>query len=269
MTAAHLPTALQLCRAAGWNQVGKDWRRLMATEPDGCFVAIDRSQAIGTVTTTRYGRELGWIGMMLVDEAYRRRGVATSLMQHSLNYLRSQHVECVKLDATPTGERVYQKLGFQKEWSFHRWMRAPRKNGCETTKNIGSTVALPPSVLQLDATSFGVDRSVYLRHLCEDSVVTVQEDCGFGMLRPGFLASYLGPVCATTPRVAKSIIDELIDRSTNTIYWDIPGPNTHAEQLADKLGFVPVRILTRMTRGSMATTHDVSLQYALADPATG
>ncbi len=123
-TTEDIPAALTLCRIAGWNQLTEDWKRLLDYEPDGCFAAETEGRLVGTVTTTRYGSGLAWIGMMLVHPDYRRRGIATMLMERSLEYLQDRGVRCIKLDATPEGQHVYEQLGFSAEWSMRRWTRA-------------------------------------------------------------------------------------------------------------------------------------------------
>ena len=117
MTENDLTAVDELRRIAGWRQTIEDWRRLLTLEPKGCFVTTQGDAAIGTVTTTRYGTELAWIGMMLVHPEHRRKGIATQLMKCVLEYLRSYGVQCVKLDATPAGRPLYEKLGFQAESS--------------------------------------------------------------------------------------------------------------------------------------------------------
>ena len=83
----HLPTALRLTEQSQWNQTERDWRRLLQPPPRGCFGAFLDGQLIGTVTTVVYSTELAWIGMMLVDPNYRRRGLGTRLMQKVLEHL--------------------------------------------------------------------------------------------------------------------------------------------------------------------------------------
>ena len=39
MTGDDVPAGLALSRQAGWNQTEADWRRALALQPDGCFVA--------------------------------------------------------------------------------------------------------------------------------------------------------------------------------------------------------------------------------------
>jgi len=161
-TTDDIPAALELCRISGWNQLAVDWERLLAYEPAGCFVAESDDRLVGTVTTTRYGIRLAWIGMMLVHPDYRRRGIATKLMNRSLEYLQDCGVECIKLDATPEGQHVYEKLGFTAEWSLRRWTRL----GTSRVDSEGPdhpSPSLDTSTLQafyeLDRRGFGVDRS--------------------------------------------------------------------------------------------------------------
>src|SRR5687767_195790 len=101
LTKANLKAADQLRQLAGWNQMPEDWARLLALEPDGCFVATEDTKVIGTVTTTTFEQQLAWIGMMLVHPDYRRRGIGTALMQRAFDHLREGGITCIRLDATP------------------------------------------------------------------------------------------------------------------------------------------------------------------------
>ncbi len=266
LTTGHVDSALQLCREAGWNQLRADWLRLLRHEPDGCFAAIRDGQLVGTLTTTCYGEDLAWIGMMLVHPDHRRQGIALSLMRHGIDYLRTKRVRCIKLDATPAGAHVYRKLGFEEEWTFHRWCRegtnAPPRAESNACPNLSE------AVLELDRRGFGADRGDYLRRLGQDSQVCVTPT-GFGMARPGFLATYLGPVCAATVGEAETIIGKLCAAPVDRMFWDIPETNREVARLADSFGFVPGRQLTRMRLGRELSPPDLKLQFALAGPATG
>jgi ribosomal protein S18 acetylase RimI-like enzyme len=253
----------ELVQQAGWNQLRDDWLRVLRYEPQGCLAAIVDKHLIGTVTTTTYGKDLGWIGMMLVHPDFRRRGIASELMRRSIAYLRDKQVECIKLDATPTGQIVYEKLGFAAEWKFHRWELAANQ--------LASTVHPNPSMhpdYALDRLAFGADRSALLNQLDRASF-TVSVHGGYGMLRTGRRASYLGPVVASTIDIAEPIIRTFLSLVVGGVFWDIPGPNIAAQTIAKQLGFQPVRELTRMKLGDMSTTPNMLLQYAIAAPETG
>lgn len=266
LTEDDIPIALGLCRSAGWNQLHADWSRLIKYEPTGCFAAKLDDQIVGTVTTTRYGTDLAWIGMMLVDERFRRRGVATELINASLSYLRDARARCIKLDATPAGHPVYERLGFKREGTFHRWARdsktAPRWNPPQAA---GS---LRDSHLQLDKSAFAADRSEWLARTAQVSHVATHGN-SFGLARAGFLANYLGPVVGDTRSDTKQVVSELLSRLSGQTFWDVPPDNPAAAELANSFGFQPVRELARMRIGSMAVRPAMHLQFALSDPGTG
>src|SRR3712207_5358548 len=92
LTENDVPAAMRLKELANWNQTERDWRRLLELEPHGCFAACIENRIVATTTTTTYGTDLAWIGMVLVDPQYRRRGIATRLMHTALDYLRAKKV---------------------------------------------------------------------------------------------------------------------------------------------------------------------------------
>jgi GNAT superfamily N-acetyltransferase len=266
MTSEHIEFALQLCREAGWNQTGDDWRRLVDLEPHGCFVARDQGELAGTITTIQHGNELAWIGMMLVHPLHRRRGVATALMQYSIELLRGRGISCIKLDATPAGELVYSKLGFDIEWEFQRWRRDGNDGGFYFTSLNRQALDVPQ--LELDRLAFATDRSQLLQLLSHQSVVR-SINSSYGMLRSGYLAAYLGPLVADNPQDAERLVAELCCQTESTIFWDIPASNRRAVELARSLGFFPVRDLKRMKLGQLGRQPRIDWQYALADPSVG
>lgn len=265
ITEDDITAADRLRQQAGWNQRPSDWLRLLRYQPNGCFVAESGGDIVGTVTTTSYERELGWIGMMLVDPEFQRQGIATALMTQALKFLNGAGIRCIKLDATPAGQHVYERLGFQPEWTFHRWTRAGRQEAKPRAVN-GLPIAFEPG--DLDQAAFGVSRKSYLDLLRPEARLVADND-GFGMLRSGQNADYLGPVTAESPEAASRIVSKLLPQTENKVYWDIPGPNVAAAELARSLGFEPVRDLTRMWTGQKLLRPEISLQYALADPGTG
>lgn len=95
MTPDDIPAALGLCRLAQWgNQTVRDLGRLLCLTPNGCFVGeasvadgVRRCrQAVATITTTPHGRNLGWIGMLLVHPSLRSMQLFR-ILSYSLNPL--------------------------------------------------------------------------------------------------------------------------------------------------------------------------------------
>lgn len=218
-----LPDLLRLSEAAGWNQTAEDWLRLLQLEPEGCFGIAADGKIAASATVIAYGRDLAWIGMVLTLPEYPGRGFATRLMERCLGYCRQRGISTVRLDATEQGRPVYARLGFVAEYEVQRrqgWLEAQE--------------ARPAAFdYELDRLAFGADG----RRLLERT----------GCARPGRVASYIGPVTARSPEEARETI--LHCGVSGACFWDVPCANPAALELAESLGFQPVRRLMRMRRG--------------------
>jgi len=279
MTDGDLPAADELRRLAGWNQTPEDWQRLLGLEPRGCFVAVQKGEVVGTVTTTAYGQALAWIGMMLVHPEHQRRGIGTRLMRQALQYLQGQSVKCVKLDATPAGQPVYERLGFVPESTLTRCRRVAvgetEYQKAETSGAKDLTDADWSAVVKIDTVAFGAPRSRLLRSLAQDSRAVLVWPAegpvvGWGMVRPGVNADYLGPLVCSSVEGSLSLAAALLGRVTsNAVIWDVPDQHELAAATAQRLGFVPLRPLTRMCFGTDSVAGNLRAQFAIADPAVG
>jgi ribosomal protein S18 acetylase RimI-like enzyme len=136
LTRTDLPFADTVRALAGWNQTVDDWRRLLRHAPTGCFLAEWNGAPAGTATTTVYGRDLAWIGMVLVHPDYRRRGIGWALLQRCVEHLQERGVRCIKLDATPLGKTMYDRLGFRDEWTLSRWVGSGRALSCVVGRGV-------------------------------------------------------------------------------------------------------------------------------------
>lgn len=270
---------LSLSTLAGWNQTLADWQRLLLDAPQGCFCIRDQGRVIATVTTTRYQRSLGWIGMMLVHPDYRRRGLATRLMRVAIEHLTEQGVCTLRLDATPQGRPLYEQLGFRVLQTWSRCLVAdsqipsvaPAEDLPNSLPAVG-TIRLDDRSLALDRQAFGADRSALLTRLAADSQ-TLIDPGGYAMLRPGRTAWHLGPVIARDPDAAERLVQTLLTPRPGPVMWDMPGDHPSAAGLANRLGFQPIRTLYRMT---LRVGEDIpplfdqpDRIYAFADPALG
>ncbi len=272
LRACDVSSAQSLVEIAGWNQLPADWLRLLTREPRGCFKATAAGRLLGTVTTIVYGTELAWIGMMLVHPDARRQGIGTQLMRHAIDSLLAQGVKSIALDATPAGRPLYEQLGFKVSAEWQRWSRvtgegisaAPSQEEVE----LASVHSLVSSHRELDYSAFGVDRWSWIERLAEVSHV-VASGHGFGLLRTGRTANYLGPVIADDAAQAEILIQGLLQRPLGPCLWDVPPGNAPAESLAKQFGFQPARVLYRMWLHQPCPTGQPSSVFAICDPATG
>ena len=270
--------ALSLCRLAGWNQTRDDWQRLWALATEGCFVAEWEDEPVGTVTTTSYGTDLAWIGMMLVHPDHRRKRIGRALMKEALDHLRSKQVRCIKLDATPLGKKVYDQLGFREEWTFTRWacQRVGEVKGSPHFRVRRWRNADWEVLRQLDCAAFGVDRSRLLSRLHDGISRSLLDESptgrinGSGFVRNGALAVYFGPLVATSLAAAGPLVKSLLaPLRGRAVFWDIPDAQEGMAEVAKQLGFAPQRQLTRMFLGENTCPGQPEKIFALAGPEVG
>ena len=279
MTEGDVPAADELRRLAGWNQTLEDWRRMLRLEPRGCFVAVQNGEVVGTVTTTTHGQALAWIGMMLVHPEHQRRSIGTRLMRLALEYLQGRGVKCVKLDATPAGRPLYEKLGFVSQWTLTRCRRLAEdetqypESAASKARDLAD--ADWDAVDEIDAVAFGAPRDRLLRSLAQDSRAGLVWPAqgrvvGWGMLRPGANDDYLGPLVCSSAEGSLSLVAALLGKAgRHAVIWDVPDQNESAKTTAQRFGFVPLRPLTRMCLGLSPVADNPQAQFAIADPAVG
>lgn len=271
---SDIPAALRLKELAQWNQTENDWLRLLRLEPSGCFCATIDGDVVATTTTTTYGHELAWIGMVLVDPKLRRLGIATKLMGVALEYLTKAGVTTIKLDATPAGHSVYENLGFKAESLIERW------EGIAGTRAVtGSTMdtAALREALAFDRHAFGAERSKLIEMLIEDCYVTpliaTAADgrlTGYALARQGSAAVYLGPLLATGAAAATSLLDGLLGQMPGQrVYLDMNTGFEGSRKILTKRGFVKQRDLIRMSYGKESKAGSSPSIFAIAGPEIG
>lgn len=280
LTVNDIAAADQLRALAGWNQTEKDWRRFLDLGQAKCFGAFQKETLIGTVSAIAYENDLAWIGMMLVHPDYRRMGIGSGLMRQAIDWIKGRGGQCIKLDATPAGQLVYQTMGFVPETNLRRWQ------GTEIERQSGSPVRRQsqaqelqkedwPSILEMDLAAFGVDRSELLQSLVGEArcALVIHNEGGIaalGALRAGSHADYIGPVLGRNKQAGRILIENLLARAgTRLVAWDIPDENSEAQAIACSLGFKPARPFCRMRLGRASFAAQLQLQFAIADPSLG
>ncbi len=258
MTTDDLPLGLRLTRQAGWNQIEADWRRFMNMEPEGCFVAEFDGSPAGTTTTCVFGRQVAWVAMVLVDKDMRGRGIGTRLLKHALDYLTGRKIETVRLDATPAGRPIYEKLGFVAEYELARFegmvndLQLPiEKSKIESRK---SKIVFS-DLIEFDHLMTGTNRAKMLGRLFDEypeqiRIVRQRDELeGFITMRPGANATQVGP-CIATADAGPSLLADALDRCEGKpVFVDVPLGNGYAVGIAQSSGLKVQRCFTRMSLG--------------------
>lgn len=256
MFETDIPAANDLIRPQRWNQTDDDWRRFMALEPDGCFVAVADGRVLATTTTALFDA-VGWIGMVTVAPERRGSGIGRAMMARAVSYLRCAGARTVKLDATPMGKPLYDRMGFRSEYRLERGVATGRRLSSDgVVACAGGELPLIEGLLALDRRAYRVDRARMLRGLMaawpELAAVHLSggRPDGYIVGRHGVHYEHLGPLVAETPAAAEALLRWGLSRAEGRqVICDRPDPNEPACDLMRAYGFEPLREFTRMHLG--------------------
>ncbi|MEX0643247.1 MAG: GNAT family N-acetyltransferase [Pirellulales bacterium] len=278
LTTADLGLAMRLKAQAGWNQLEGDWQRFLFMQPDGCFVAEWDRVPVGTAVACIFD-EVAWLAMVLVDVAARGRGVGTALVRHALAFLDRAGVRCVRLDATPLGQPLYQKLGFVPEYAVARYEGVLSTVADEPFPRPAMSVVTAGQndyerLCALDCSVVGADRQKFLVRLFHELPEAVRlvkksgEIEGYLTARPGSEALQIGPCVAAEEVGATLLADAAWRYAGQRVVLDVPLGNAPAVRLAQSLRLNVGRSFVRMRRGP-AVGDDLSRLWASSGPELG
>ena len=282
LQAADLPAAQRLREFAHWNQTGQDWLNLLAMEPRGCFAAEVDGQVIGTATTTRFLPDagpgsFGWVGMVLVHPEFRGHGVGSALLQQACAYLRACGVETIKLDATPLGQPVYLKHGFQAECSLERWAGTVVPRASSPLSAIAPLTASDlASVAACDEPAFGANRrsilQTWLQSWPERALAAWDGPrlAGYALARRGTNYNQAGPIVCDEPEAGRALLARVLDLlAGQPMILDIFSENARVSELAAEAGLTLQRPLMRMYQGPNTAPGQRHKVIAIAGPEVG
>ena len=243
----HVAAATRLSAQAGWNQTPDDWRRLARLSPDRVRVLVEGDDVVASWAVVGFGA-VAWIGMILVEQTHRGRGLGTAAFDEALAAARAAGHREVGLDATHLGEPLYRKRGFETVAPIVRWQGTvrPTPRDGDAPPHRGLTAG----VLELDARHAGVDRGRLLEDLAATAtVVSLSRDgatIAYAAVRPGRVADFLGPVVAADAHG----FDEIVAAATRPLagrplICDLLDPQ--GDGVLAGLGLAPARRLARMT----------------------
>jgi predicted N-acetyltransferase YhbS len=269
---------------ARWGYARRDVERCWQFEPNGCFLAQINNKPVGHVFSINYGK-MGWIGLLIVKEEHRNRGIGTLLTQEAIEHLRKVGVETIRLEAAERAVPLYKRLGFIEEFDSLRFIKPPKQ--VESKRLSGQRIRLDrikekdlKTTAKFDSTYFGANRLQVLRSLYQDSPQNCfvakekQETTGYIMSRPIPNAYRIGPwVCAKqNSKVAGDLLlactNSILEKETE-LRIGMPAPNTNGIELMKKLGFQLVGKSIRMVWGKHKHKGDVLGIYGIAGPEKG
>jgi GNAT superfamily N-acetyltransferase len=267
---AEWPVIAAWAAAEGWNPGPADGACFLAQDPDGFFLGTVDGRPVSAVSVVNYGDAFSFLGLYLVDPAYRGLGHGFTTWLAALPHAGSR---TIGLDGVVDQQENYRRSGFTLAYRNIRYLgdgafldehehERERKAGAGADRPAPASFLRPatevglPAIAEYDTRCFPAERPVFLErwltapgHIAlaavEDGRVT-----GYAVLRPAPEFAKIGPLFADTPAVAEALFDALVAAADGgPVALDVPEANPAAVALAEARGLKPVFETARMYTG--------------------
>ena len=275
LVAEDIPEAMKLVLAEGWNQTENDWKLFIENPDNDCKCIVAEGKLVGTATTYRFSEDLAWVSMVLVDKNFRGLGYGKALMKSVLTELKD--CKSVKLDATSAGEKVYEKLGFVKEYSISRWICDSFEEKLLPNPEISEINNRDLlSVIEYDKSAFGAARSEIIKSFARNfpKICRISKNekkiSGIALGRKGNKHFQIGPVSAISDLVAKELITSVLNKLKHqSVVIDLLDDKPNLAQWLSELGFQQKRSFWRMYLNDNSFPGYSAHQFAICGPEFG
>ena len=263
LDAGDADAGMALSTEAGWNQTAEDWGHFVAQ--GRTFGMRDPSgRLIATASALPYDGPFGFISMVLVTADWRRRGIATRLVDRCIGELHALGLVPV-LDATAAGAEVYRRQGFVGQFAFDRWQGSVDTSASEPVQPVEEDL-----IRTLDAEVAGVGRHRLIDDfLSRQGTRAVAGADGFAMARDGRRAVQAGPVVAADEGAAIRLVERLFRAVRGTVFIDVPSVWRGIGEWLQARGFEIQRSFTRMALGRAEPFGQPARLFAVAGPEFG
>jgi GNAT superfamily N-acetyltransferase len=257
---------LALSTEAHWNQNEADWGFFL-TKGTVFGVRDDDRRLIATAALLPYTPVNAWISMVLVTASWRRRGLATKLVDLCLDVAAKQGLT-TWLDATPAGTTVYGPLGFTPTLQLRRL----RLESSTPAKADASQSLLACDLAQFitrDVSAMGFDRSALLAELGgRPGSRLLSNGDAVALIRDGRTVRHIGPLFANNSDRALALVDEIVRSETGPVLIDAVGTQEEFLKGLTNSGWTIERPFQRMRFGR-AAAQAVEPPFAVAGPEYG
>jgi GNAT superfamily N-acetyltransferase len=254
---------LLLSEEAHWNQNEADWRFFLTKGT--VFGIRDGDHLIATAALLPYTSANAWISMVLVTANWRRRGLATRLLDACLETAAKRGLT-TWLDATPAGAAVYGPLGFMPTLELRRLRFAgPATAAAPKLAPDGNL----DEMIARDRRAMGFDRSALLGELSGRSGSQLISHSGaLGLIRDGRKARHIGPLFADDTAAASVLVEKIVRSEMAPILIDVVSEHDEFLKNLTNSGWTIERPFQRMRFGR-TTAQNAELPFAVAGPEYG
>lgn len=249
-----LPSAVELSMEQSWPHREEDWRLLLEA---GEGIVLERDgRIVGCTLAWRYGEDHAALGMIIVQERERGKGLARRMIDEMLGRLEGR---TVILNATAEGLGLYRKLGFveigriNQHQGFAPTMPLAELIPDERVRPMGSADSIIP---ELYSRASGRDNSELFETLAANGSTVVlernYEPVGFALLRRFGHGREIGPIVAPDLQGAQSLATHWLGINAGSFCRIDAVEGTGLSRWLTKMGLPTVGSVTSMARGPVS-----------------
>ncbi len=266
-----IPGLIALSSSIGWDYDKDDIQTVMSS---GKVYGhkTENGKIVSSAAIIPYGSSLASIGMVIVHQDYRGKGLGRKVTQKCLDSVSGNTM--VMLIATEEGKPMYESMGFSSIDSVHKYLCdnyfSMKSNDVLDVEIIPMRNGDLSQVVKLDKDAFGEERKTFLINRinqAKESLVVKSPDgtiIGYGLSILGPINLILGPIVAPDHYTASLLIDKLANNHQGKLRIDIPSGNEDFMSLLEKCGFVKVSQPPIMIKNSKQLPPSNKTLYGIA-----
>ena len=266
LSAEDAAEGLVLSTEARWNQNEADWRFFLT---EGIVLGVRDSgrRLVASAALLPYSSGNAWIIMVLVTESWRRRGIATRLVDACLDAATKRGLT-TWLDATPAGANVYGPLGFTPTLQLRR-LRLENPAPPAGDPPPPPATSDPAKFIARDRRSMGFARDALLAEFFgRRGSRLVSNGDAVALVRDGRTARHIGPLFSDGPDRALALVDAIARSESRPLLIDAVSSQDQFLSGLTSFGWTIERPFQRMRFGR-PTTQAAELPFAVAGPEFG
>lgn len=247
----EMDLAVEWAALEGWNPGVHDAECFHAADPDGFFVAELDGEPVGSISAVAYDDYFGFMGLYIVRNELRNRGIGMALWQAAVQYLGNR---VVGGDGVVAMLDKYARSGFAIAHYNARFEGVGKACGPRLTDL--SAVAFE-ELAQYDRRHFPAPREAFLKSWISRpgsqgrAVMAGGRLAGYGVVRPCRRGFKIAPLFADTADIAEALFVSLAACAAGSpVFLDIPVCNVAARELAVRHGMRKVFETARIYRNT-------------------
>ncbi|WP_425090906.1 GNAT family N-acetyltransferase [Tropicimonas sp. S265A] len=257
-TLSEVAQILDWAAQEGWNPGLDDAGAFFATDPDGFFVAVDKSgEPIAAISVVNHTPDFAFLGLYIVRAAYRGHGIGVGLWAHALRHAGDR---TIGLDGVEAQQDNYRASGFTYAGGTTRFTGTLNGGRAKGVRDLHSDDI--PTLIGMEAAASGVAKSSYLagwvagaatrRTVVFEHAGTIT---GFCTVRACRVGAKIGPLVAADEATAQGLVMHAATLFEGPVTLDVPESATALFDLCTQLGLDAGFKTARMYRGTPVAAH--------------